>query len=130
MFSMIIFQCLGRTLNEAPFAGTNINDNLIFNYGCINNFAQFWFYPFDTFFMSIGTKFSHGVRCGICTCFKGFCSSFPTLASLEIVNALLVLHLLNIDFPYSDSLLNFQPDSQLELFVDFLGQIFCAFFIY
>jgi hypothetical protein len=38
------------------------------------------------------------------------------LASLEIVNVLLALHLLNTNFPCLDSLLDFQLDSNLELF--------------
>jgi len=42
----------------------------------------------------------------------------PTLSSSKIVSTLLVLHSPNIDSPYLDSLLNFQPNSNLKLFVD------------
>jgi hypothetical protein len=44
---------------------------------------------------------------------KAFVPLAPTLTSLKIVNVLLALHLLNTNFPYSDSLLDFQPNSNL-----------------
>ncbi len=49
--------------------------------------------------------------------FKAFVLFAPTLASLEIINVLLVLHLLNTNFLCLDSLLDFQLDSNLELFL-------------
>ncbi len=52
----------------------------------------------------------------------------PTLASLEIVSALLALHPSDIDSICSDSLLDFKPDLDLELFVDFFRLIFLCMF--
>ncbi len=41
-----------------------------------------------------------------------------TLASSKMINAFLTLHPPNINSPYLDSLLDFQLDSKLELYVD------------
>lgn len=51
-----------------------------------------------------------------------------TLSSSKIVNMLLVLHPPNIDSPYLDSLLNFQPNSNLKLFVDSFKSTFLRMF--
>ncbi len=48
----------------------------------------------------------------------------PTLASLEMIIELLVLHPLNTDLPCSNSLLNFQSNLNLEFFVDFFTLAF------
>jgi hypothetical protein len=55
---------------------------------------------------------------------RAFVFLAQTLASLETINVLLALHLLNTNFPYSDSLLDFQPNSNLELFVDIFRSTF------
>jgi hypothetical protein len=52
----------------------------------------------------------------------------PTLASLEMVSALLALHPSDIDSIYLDFLLDFKPDLDLELFVDFFRLIFLCMF--
>jgi hypothetical protein len=50
---------------------------------------------------------------------KAFVPLVPTLASLETINALLTLHLLNTNFPCLDFLLDFQPNSNLSTFCGF-----------
>jgi len=45
-----------------------------------------------------------------------------------MVNALLILHSLDIDSPYSDSLLIFQLDSNFELFMDSFRSAFLCMF--
>jgi len=55
---------------------------------------------------------------------KAFVPLALTLASLEIVNTLLTLHLLNIDFPCLYFLLDFQLDANLQLFVDYFRSTF------
>jgi len=47
-----------------------------------------------------------------------------TLSFLKTISALLGLHLLDINFPYLDFLLNFQLDSNLKFFVDFFKLAF------
>jgi len=49
---------------------------------------------------------------------KTFASLALTLSFLKTISALLGLHSLDINFPYSDFLLNFQLDSNLKFFVD------------
>ncbi len=48
----------------------------------------------------------------------------PILAFLKRVSVLLALHPLDIDLPYSNSLLNFQSNSDLNFFVNFFKSIF------
>jgi hypothetical protein len=50
----------------------------------------------------------------------------PTLTSLKMVRNLLVLHPSDIDSPCSDSLLNFQPNANLELSMDSFRLVFFA----
>jgi len=55
---------------------------------------------------------------------KTFASFALTLSFLKTISALLGLHLLDINFPYLDFLLNFQLDSNLKFFVDFFKLAF------
>jgi hypothetical protein len=52
----------------------------------------------------------------------------PILSSSKIVSTLLVLHSPNIDSLYLDSLLSFQPNSNLKLFVDSFKSTFLDMF--
>jgi hypothetical protein len=55
---------------------------------------------------------------------RAFAPFAPTLMFSKTVNTLLTLHPLDIDSPCSNSLLNFQFDSDLELSMDFYRSIF------
>jgi hypothetical protein len=59
---------------------------------------------------------------------KAFVPFAPTLASLKIINTLLALHLLNIDFLCLDFLLDFQLNANLQLFVDSFRSTFLWMF--
>jgi hypothetical protein len=48
----------------------------------------------------------------------------PTLASLESISALLTLHPLDTNLPYSNSLLNLKSNLELKLFMNFFKLIF------
>jgi hypothetical protein len=48
----------------------------------------------------------------------------PTLASSKMINVLLTLHPPDTYSPYSNSLLDFQRDSNLEFYVDYFRSTF------
>ncbi len=116
---------LGRT----PIVGVSANDNFVFNYGQVFSFAWFWFCPYGTPpFCQLGQSLTLGCI-GEFTCVtRVLVLLAPTLASVETVSALLVLHPLDTDLPYSNSLLDFQFKSDLKFFVNFFRSIFGACF--
>jgi hypothetical protein len=71
--------------------------------------------------MSIGTKFNLGE---FAHAVRAFVPLAPTLASLETVSALLALHPLDTNLPYSNSLLDFQSNLDFKLFVNSFRSIF------
>jgi hypothetical protein len=78
-----------------------------FNHGCINSFAQFWFYLYDHLSCQLRQKLNLGLIKEF-KCDANVLTFFAlALVSLETFNVLLTLHLLNINSMCSDSLLNF-----------------------
>jgi hypothetical protein len=61
-------------------------------------------------------EFAHAIR--------AFAPLAPTLTCLKMINALLALHRLDINSPHSNSLLDFQLNLNLELFVDYFRLAF------
>jgi hypothetical protein len=71
--STILFGRLRRISSGTPFEDASASDNFVFNYGCVNNFAWFWFSPYGSPFVLARMKFNLGARWKICA--WGFCPS-------------------------------------------------------
>jgi len=89
---------------------------------------NFDFIPMAPFSCQLARSLAMGCVGEFARVSKVFVLLAPTLASLEIVNTLLALHLLNINFPCLDFLLDFQLDANLQLFVDSFRSTFLWMF--
>jgi hypothetical protein len=115
------FRWLGKISSITPFVGIG---HLILSCRCVINFAQFKFYLYGI--PSCWLKRSSALRLvrEFTHVAKTLAPFAPVLASLETINALLTLHSLDIDSLHSNSLLNFQPNSNLEFSMEFFRSTF------
>jgi len=127
---MILLWWLGGILNGAPFASEVASNNFVLNYGCVNNFAQFWLCPYGTHNPSnwLGWSLTLGHTKEFACVVKVLILLALVLASLETINVLLALHSSNTNFPCLSSLLDFQLESNFELFLDSFKLTFLCMF--
>jgi hypothetical protein len=125
---MICFWWLGRVLGKAPFTTISVGGYFVFNYWGVTNFTRFCFYLYGTPRLH-WLKWSLALGCWkVCMCWQGFYPFYLTMASSKGFNTLLILHSPNTNSPCSNSLVDFQLNSNLKFFVNFLRLTFLDMF--
>jgi hypothetical protein len=119
---------LGGVSSKALFVGANASGNFVLRYGHITIFAWFWFYPYGTSSCRLGWNLALGRTRKFARATMAFVPFTATMTSSKTVSALLALHSLDTNSPYSDSLLDFQLYSNLELFMDSFRLTFLCMF--
>lgn len=122
---IITFWWLERISGEKKtFSSTNVSNNFVFSYGCINNFSQFWIYLYGTPPCRLQQRLVLGHIKEFMHDANVFNLLTLILTSLKTFNVLLTLYSPNIDFICSNSLLDFKAYSNLELHIKFMVSIF------
>jgi len=116
MPSTVPFMWLGKTSSKTPFAG--VGNDLIFSCRRVISFVwfKFYFYGISSHWLKQILALGHVKEFAHAT--NVFAPLALVLASSEMINALLTLHPSDTNSPYSDSLLDFQRNSNLELFMN------------